>query len=252
MHPVLGDVHQLGTRELEHALARAQHRANPVQLRLHHVDERARREIRVAGLERVIDQPAILVPLGRVCFAGRDQRFGEAAVRLARDERIAAHPRKEVERDFREAELHALLREHVVMRERGLEPAAERAAFDHRDRDRARAEAGVDLVHAVDARARVRHQQIAPAAADRVDEEAQIAADVEQLGHERAGDPEVESQARVARDAREMDDVGDELLVEARPRFGSEHHPHDVSAFLIKSGELREFAGFIERAAGGM
>ena len=252
MHPIFGNVHQLGARQLQHALTRPQHGAHAVELRPNGIDKGARRHVGVAGLEQLIHQPAALEPLCGMRLAAPNQLLGQAHARLARHQRVTAHTGKQIERDLRKPHARIVLRQHEMVRQRRFKAAPQRAAFDHRNADRAGVETASRRMHAVDAGARVGHHRLALAVFDRVGEELQIAADVEHVRHQRAGDPEIEPQRRFLRRLRQRHDVFDQRLVEAGARRGAQQHPHDVPPLFIVGGQLRQIARFGKRAAGGV
>ncbi|NYH16582.1 hypothetical protein GGD41_003810 [Paraburkholderia bryophila] len=131
-----------------------------------------------------------------------------------------------------------------------LEAAAERGALHHRDRNRAGVEAARGRMHAIHTGTRVGHQRLALARADRLGEEIEIAADVVHGRNQRPGHPEIDLQSRLSRRLREAQNVMHQIEVETGTRLRSQHHPHDITAFLIVSGDLRQVAGFDERTAG--
>jgi len=104
-------------------------------------------------------------------------------------------------------------------------------------------------MHAVDAGARVSHERLALAGADSVGEEIQVAAHVVDVRDQRTRHPEVDWQPRLARRLGEPENVVDQIEVETGTRLRAQHHPHDIAAFFVIGRDLRQIAGFEERAA---
>ena len=67
-------------------------------------------------------------------LAAQDHALRAHHVQLARDQRIGAHAGKQVEEDFRKAELRAFLRDDRVHGHGGFEPAAQRVPLYQADR----------------------------------------------------------------------------------------------------------------------
>ena len=136
-----------------------------------------------------------------------------------------------------------------MVRQRGLEAAAQRGALDHGQRDRAGVEAAAGGVHAIDAGARVGAQRLAPAAPDRFRKEVQVAAHVVDLRDQRARYPEVDGQPGVLGGAGQRHDLVYQFMVEAGPRLGPQHHPYDASSLLVVGGDLFQVASLGKRMA---
>ncbi len=190
------------------------------------------------------------MPFRRMRFADADQFLRKAHARLARNQRVTAHAREQVERDLREAHARVVLREHEMVCQRRFEATAERRPFHHRNRDRARVEATRRGMHTIDARTGVGHQRFTLARTDRIGKEIEVAADVEHRRDQRTRHPEIDRQSGFACGARKPQDVVHEFNVEARPRLRTQHHPHDVAAFFVIGGNLGKIAGFEEGTAG--
>ncbi|MCY1526878.1 hypothetical protein D9M68_619230 [compost metagenome] len=181
-------------------------------------------------------------PFGGMGFARADQFFRQLHARTPGHQRIAAHAREQVERNFREAHAGSVLSQHEVMGQRGFEAAAQRRAFDHRERDRAGVETARGGMHAIHAGPRIGPQGLALAGADGFGEEVEIAADVVDLRNQRARDPEVDGQAGVLGGARQVHDFVYQFMVKAWARLRPEHHPHDSTSLLVKRGNLLQIA----------